>query len=404
FIYYVHDETFLGKALNAFVERMRLILRTILDSSDGSLAGDAFASCCLLLVHLIIPMLLIFLYYGFRLRQIKRGIINDQAYQIKAKKYFGQASVVLFLNLILGLAYFGPDLIGYFKTCPQPAKTKISESKISEPKAPASTPRKKEFEHVYLSEFNLLFSYFTKNNFPITCLSKSNISSLFFASEAKRSIVLNFNPFATENFDNVPDETIYLEVFSKPLMANETPKMLPHYDGRYQRETSLKIDEILSLTGFSINDAAQIQPVCKYRYLPKLPPEEILDSTQNPAVPKIDSDMEPRLSFEKVDLLVFNIPGGWVAFAVQLKMSDAGQLNKEENNLRTPDMDFDAPRLVKPCPKDQEIIGPGQPSDLKCIAPPPLGVDKINHKNYPIITQLRFCTQKEFQALKSVNE
>jgi len=85
-IYYVHDETFLGKALNAFVERIRLTLQTILNSSDGSLAGDAFAVCCLLLVHLFFPMILIWLYYGFRLRQIKRGKITDPQYHIKAKK------------------------------------------------------------------------------------------------------------------------------------------------------------------------------------------------------------------------------------------------------------------------------------------------------------------------------
>ncbi len=144
FIYYVHDETFLGKVFNAFFERLRLILRTILDSSDGSWAGDLFMACCLLLVHMAIPMIPIFLYYGFRLRQIRRGEIADPEYQKNAKKYFAQASVVLMLNLILLLSYIElSDITGLFMPGPPPAKPTISE-----PQIPICIPPKKEFPYM----------------------------------------------------------------------------------------------------------------------------------------------------------------------------------------------------------------------------------------------------------------
>ncbi|MFZ5950346.1 MAG: hypothetical protein ACOYXC_06555 [Candidatus Rifleibacteriota bacterium] len=395
-IYYVHDETFLGKALNAFVEKLRLFLRTIFDSSDGSLAGDAFVSCCLLLVHMAIPALLIFLYYGFRLRQIEKGIITDQAYQVNVRKYFGQASVVLVLNLILGLSYLGSDLFTGSKTCTQPSKVVIAK-----PEKKVTSHPKNEFKHIYMPEFNLLFSYLTRHNFPITCESKSNTSSIFFESEAKKSVVLKFNPIEPENFDNVPEETIYLEVFSKPLTAYETPKMLPHYDGRYNIDINLKIDEIISLTGFSKNDADKIRPVCKYHYLPELPPKEIFKSTKYLSSPKSDSNIKHGLTFEKVDLLVFNIPGGWVAYAVHLKRTDFTDSFEESDNLRSPDMDFDSPGLIQPGSNDSEIIGPDAPSDRMCIAPPTVGLDKIKPEHFPIITKMAFCTQKEYLDLES---
>ncbi len=127
-VYYIHDETYLGKALSAVAEMFRWLLQTILNTSDGSWAGDAFAVGTLFLVHLAMPMLLILLYYGLRLRQIKQGKITDPVYEAKAKKYFFQASLVMGLNIVLLLSYIGlPEIIRLFKPDPPPAKTMVAE-------------------------------------------------------------------------------------------------------------------------------------------------------------------------------------------------------------------------------------------------------------------------------------
>ncbi len=393
-IYYVHDETFLGKALNAFVERLRLILQTILNSSDGSLAGDAFAACCLLLVHLFIPMILICLYYGFRLHQIKKGKITDPQYHINAKKYFGQASVVIMLNVILALSYIElSDITGLFRTNPPPSKPQVSE-----PKIPFYPPKKPEFEHVYIPEFKLLFSYLTKHQFPINCRSNSDANSLFFTAKPEHSVVLSLTPFSPENFDSIPEQTIYLEVFAEPLRDNEIPQLQQYVDS-YHLEKTLKVDEILSLTGFSITDADKLRPVCKFRYQPKVSPKRP-DQTQSPSLPGEDSDMEPRYAFTRAEMIVFNIPGGWIAYAVNIKMPDTRQIYDEAFDRSSPNLDTERPETIKPGSNHSEIIDHG-PADRHCITPPPLRPDDYRHEHYPIITKMRFCTQDELPAIKS---
>lgn len=393
-IYYVHDETFLGKALNAFVERIRLTLQTILNSSDGSLAGDAFAVCCLLLVHLFFPMILIWLYYGFRLRQIKRGKITDPQYHIKAKKYFGQASVVLMLNVILALSYIElSDITGLFMTSPPPTR-----SEISEPKAPLPPPRKPEFEHVYITEFKLLFSYLTRHQFPISCQSNSDAKSLYFTAKPEHSVVLSLKPFSPENFDSIPEQTISLEVFADPLKDNEIPQLQQYLDS-YHPEKPLKVDEILSLTGFSITDADKLRPVCRFRYQPKVSPQRP-DQIQSLSQPKQDSDMEPEYAFEKAEIIVFNIPGGWVAYAVNLKMPDRRQIYDGSDDFNSPGLDTEKPETIKPVSNDSEIID-RVPADRHCITPPPLRPNDYKYEHYPIITKMRFCTPDEFLILQS---
>lgn len=397
FIYYVHDETFLGKALNAFVEQIRLILVTILDSSDGSWSGDLFMTCCLLLVHLVIPMIVIFLYYGFRLRQIKKGQITDPGYQIKVRKYFAQASVILLLNVILALSYIElSDITGLFMpSSPSPAKPEISE-----PKQPIQVPPRKEFAHVYFPEFNLLFSYLTRHQFPVSCLSKSDSKSLFFTAKPEKSVVLHLNPFSPDNFDNIPEQTVYLEIFADPLGDNEIPQLQTQFADCYHLEKNLKIDEVLSFTGFSKDDADKLRPICRFRYLPKISPVKRPEQIRIPASPGDDTIVEPDYAFEKAEMMVFNIKGGWIAFAINIKMANTRQFYDESGELSTPDSKTGKPAASSPRSIDSEFIDQ-QAADMDCISPPPLKPDDLRCENYPIITKIRFCTQGELFNLKS---
>lgn len=220
-IYYVHDETFLGKTLNVVFEWPRGILQTIINSSDGSSAGDLFVVFSLFSVFLLVPMIPIFIYYGFRLHQIREGKISDQAYHANAKKYFGQASAVLLVNVILFLSYI--ELSDFTRLFMQP-QPQANPTK-SDVKQALYVPPKNELEHVYIAEFNLLFSYLTESQFPISCLVNANSESLFFTLKPERSIILHLKPSYPENYYSVPEQKIYLEIFADPLKDNEIPQM-----------------------------------------------------------------------------------------------------------------------------------------------------------------------------------
>ncbi|EKD81826.1 MAG: hypothetical protein ACD_39C01626G0006, partial [uncultured bacterium] len=143
------------------------------------------------------------------------------------------------------------------------------------------------------------------------------------------------------------------------------------------------------------------RPVCKFRYQPKSSAVNQPSQMRIPSLPEDDSNMEPEYTFEKAEMIVFNISGGWVAYAINLKKANSRQFYDESGDRNSPDTD--SHNAMTPLSSDSEVLD-HKHTDMNCIAHPPRSLDDLNCKNYPMITKMRFCTQKEFLDMKLDNK
>lgn len=152
------------------------------------------------------------------------------------------------------------------------------------------------------------------------------------------------------------------------------------------------------MTGFSKADADQLRPICRFVYQPESSPVNRSEQIQVHSYPEKDSSIEPGLTLQKAELIVFNIRNGWIAYAINLKKTDPVPFDDMSDDRSIPIRNPGKPVLERPLSSTPAPAGP-EPEAVNLITSP-IRPDRSDGICYPIITKMRFCTPEELIDMK----